>query len=368
MTKFLNISTDTTLGGASPSDSTVSSQKAVKTYVDGKTLDSLSNVTISSPTAGQNLTYDATNQVWKNTSTSATVAWGGVTGNIADQTDLQNALDGKQGLLGGGTSGTVLTNSGTAGTVNATTLATVATSGSYTDLTNKPTIPTVNNATLTITQGGVSKGTFTANASSDTTIALDAGTTYTAGDGIDITSNVITATGTKNKNTAAGATNPVYDWVGTLAEYTAQAVATNHPDWICLITDDCEATAYQAYTQSQCNNLFVQKGHEVIAFQAPTAQNNYTWYRKYADGWVEQGGYSASTGSWGTTTINLPVQMRDVYYTLTIGGDGASADFTNNATATVRGGSRSSVTARTTTNFQCQSNNIVTWQVSGMAA
>ena len=40
---------------------------------------------------------------------------------------------------------------------------------------NKPTIPTVNNATLTITQGGVSKGTFTANASSDVTIALDAG-------------------------------------------------------------------------------------------------------------------------------------------------------------------------------------------------
>lgn len=36
-------------------------------------------------------------------------------------------------------------------------------------------IPTVNNATLTITQGGVSKGTFTANASSDVTIALDAG-------------------------------------------------------------------------------------------------------------------------------------------------------------------------------------------------
>lgn len=53
--------------------------------------------------------------------------------------------------------------------------ATVATSGSYNDLSNKPTIPTVNNATLTITQGGVSKGTFTANASTDVTIALDAG-------------------------------------------------------------------------------------------------------------------------------------------------------------------------------------------------
>lgn len=36
-------------------------------------------------------------------------------------------------------------------------------------------IPTVNNATLTITQDGTTKGTFTANASSDVTIALDAG-------------------------------------------------------------------------------------------------------------------------------------------------------------------------------------------------
>ena len=100
-------------------------------------------------------------------------------------------------------------------------LATVAATGSYNDLLNKPSIPaaqvnsdwnaasgvaqilnkptiptvptnisaftndsgyitasdlpTVNNATLTITQGGVSKGTFTANASSDVTIALDSG-------------------------------------------------------------------------------------------------------------------------------------------------------------------------------------------------
>lgn len=34
MTKFLNISTDTTLGGSSASDEVVSSQKALKTYID----------------------------------------------------------------------------------------------------------------------------------------------------------------------------------------------------------------------------------------------------------------------------------------------------------------------------------------------
>ena len=55
-------------------------------------------------------------------------------------------------------------------------LSDVATSGDYNDLKNKPVIPTVpavNNATLTITQGGTTKGTFTANASSDVTISLE---------------------------------------------------------------------------------------------------------------------------------------------------------------------------------------------------
>lgn len=48
-------------------------------------------------------------------------------------------------------------------------LATVATSGSYNDLSNRPTIPTVNNATLTIQKNGSTVKTFTANASSNVT-------------------------------------------------------------------------------------------------------------------------------------------------------------------------------------------------------
>ena len=56
--------------------------------------------------------------------------------------------------------------------VNPSSLATVATSGSYNDLSNKPTIPTVNNATLTIKRNGTSVGTFTANASTDKAIDI----------------------------------------------------------------------------------------------------------------------------------------------------------------------------------------------------
>ena len=60
--------------------------------------------------------------------------WGGITGTLADQTDLKTALDGKQDTI---TSSNKLPASLVSG------LATVATSGSYNDLTNKPTIPTV---------------------------------------------------------------------------------------------------------------------------------------------------------------------------------------------------------------------------------
>lgn len=44
MTKFFNISTDTSLGGNSPSDSTVCSQKAIKNYIDTHSGGSVSSV------------------------------------------------------------------------------------------------------------------------------------------------------------------------------------------------------------------------------------------------------------------------------------------------------------------------------------
>lgn len=60
------------------------------------------------------------------------------------------------------------------GKADVSSLATVATSGSYNDLSNKPTIPTVNNATLTIQENGTSVGTFTANSSTNTTVNITA--------------------------------------------------------------------------------------------------------------------------------------------------------------------------------------------------
>ena len=69
-----------------------------------------------------------------------------------------------------GTLENALSTKGYATTSN---LATVATSGSYSDLSNKPTIPTVNNATLTIQHNGTTVNTFTANASTNKTANIE---------------------------------------------------------------------------------------------------------------------------------------------------------------------------------------------------
>ena len=109
----------------------------------------------------------------------------------------------------------------------------------------------------------------------------------------------------------------------------------------------------------------VVKGHEVIAFQAPTSNNNYTWYRKYADGWVEQGGYMV--GSSATVyTVNLPITMADTNYTV-------MATLRSN-TVSGGGGAWANANAYSTTQIQIVQDYKDTWvgrgsywTVSGMA-
>lgn len=48
----------------------------------------------------------------------------------------------------------------------------------------------------------------------------------------------------------------------------------------------------------------------VVDYQAPTAQNNYTWYRKYKSGWVEQGGIDT------TSYVTFPITMANTNYTV----------------------------------------------------
>ncbi len=76
----------------------------------------------------------------------------------------------------------------------------------------------------------------------------------------------------------------------------------------------------------------------VIESQLPTAENNYTWYRKYKSGWVEQG-IQRLTFTTSEQTATLPVTMADTNYScwvtkLTLNGNFAYAWV--NTTSTVK--------------------------------
>lgn len=109
------------------------------------------------------------------------------------------------------------------------------------------------------------------------------------------------------------------------------------------------------------------KADAVIDYQEPTSANNYTWYRLYASGWVEQGGvYNTNSGTSGVLTISLPITMLDTNYTI-----GVSVFSYNNNNPCI-------VNTRTpsTTNFIIVTKdhnggaygNKGFWQVSGIAA
>ena len=103
----------------------------------------------------------------------------------------------------------------------------------------------------------------------------------------------------------------------------------------------------------------------VVESQEPTAENGYTWYRKYKSGWVEQGGYMPDTTN-AYVTVTLPIEMLDSYYNANVSGlYNSDSNFSAKCFT---------CSDRTTVSFKFFATNVTTggtgntWQVSGMSA
>lgn len=98
----------------------------------------------------------------------------------------------------------------------------------------------------------------------------------------------------------------------------------------------------------------------VIAAQLPTAENNYTWYRKYKSGWVEQGGIVNDRQG----AVTLPLEMANTSYTIQILGTFTTG--TLPSTAEINPYAKSI----TTTGMFIYTNHAdkLIWTVSGIAA
>lgn len=105
------------------------------------------------------------------------------------------------------------------------------------------------------------------------------------------------------------------------------------------------------------------KADAVIDFQLPTAENNYTWYRKYKSGWVEQGGITAKNIS--SVDALLPIEMANTNYhvniTIETGGTGGGGCDKAHAVG-VRSTTYIHIDMVASANYQ------TLWEVKGMAA
>lgn len=163
----------------------------------------------------------------------------------------------------------------------------------------------------------------------------------------------------------ASASNAIYG-----ASNTVQPQSVRYRAMIQLFisaTDEAAATCAAVTSQVAANTSAIAGADYVVESQLPTAQNNYTWYRKYKSGWVEQGGlnHTISLNSSGyDNMIDLPITMTDTNYsalailTGSYGSRSIGHNTGNSTTTQVCIGGYASAAGTSAIN----------WQVSGVAA
>ena len=109
----------------------------------------------------------------------------------------------------------------------------------------------------------------------------------------------------------------------------------------------------------------------LVAFQAPSSANNWTWYRKYASGWVEQGGQATiaaqNTNTQLFTDVNLPITMANQAYMVNVAfvtDGGNTTGLRNNS----NGRGTTKLTIGTYSTSGISNSYMVAWEVKGMAA
>lgn len=335
---------------------------------------------VPAPAAGDQGKFLQGDGTWANP-TAATV-WGNITGTLSDQTDLQSALNAKQDTLTAGTNITITSN-----TISATDTTYTGSDGitlTGTNFTNsgvRSVASGTTNGTISVNTGGTTAdvaitglGSAAYTASSAYATSAQGGKADTAVQPGDLVNYVTTNTtqtisGTKTFTANSYIKNTALDNTVAPSAYTERLLIFTDKNNVRISSVGCSvnsgSTTVRSYisasktisgTAQYCNiaayidssgNKWTEaptpaasdnstkiattawcRGHGIlIASQMPTSSNNYTWYRKYSDGWVEQGGIQTGSvtvthgGANSLGTVNLPVAMADSNYFATAAGN-----------------------------------------------
>ncbi len=121
-------------------------------------------------------------------------------------------------------------------------------------------------------------------------------------------------------------------------------------------TDTAVATCNQVLADVSALN----QGDYVIETQLPTEDNNYSWYRLYKSGWVEQGKFRNMMDAGANVTCMLIIPMKDTNYFVT-------GVYDTNTTA-ISSLSRIGVGTKTTQSFQMRTEGgQYSWEVKGFS-
>lgn len=101
----------------------------------------------------------------------------------------------------------------------------------------------------------------------------------------------------------------------------------NHSHDEYATNDDLTALDARVDTLENTETVLPENYDYVVEFQKPMLSNNYTWYRKYKSGWVEQGGTidKGSNVRDISSMITLPIEMADIFYSVSLSGYNTSA-------------------------------------------
>ena len=354
MTKFLNISTDTTLGGNAPSDELAVSQKAIKTYVDNH--GGGSGLPDQTGHAGEFLTTDGTDASWSDTIgyhpdlfdvkwadhilndvqwlRADTFSWQAGSVYQAAYQHLADDITGKT-LQSETISGTTIQfyladdghkicpaseESNVVSVYNATGVAwyyildTVnqrfklpRTKFGFTGI--RSGVGGFVNAGLPNITGQVSG----ANAYGKYAGFQDATGAFYADDNGSVVESGASGSKARTLHIDASRSSSIYG-----NSNTVQPKATEM--YLYFYVGQFTQTALENTAGVVTEDFNELNAHKVIAFQEPTSANNWTWYRKYADGWVEQGGNATlpqqSANTSASATLNLPIAMQNSNYSV----------------------------------------------------
>lgn len=120
----------------------------------------------------------------------------------------------------------------------------------------------------------------------------------------------------------------LYFYVGNFEQSALEQTAGLSAELFNGKADTSSVQALESRTDALESRTDVLEEHDyVVASQKPTSANNYTWFRKYKSGWVEQGGrqYGELTAvygeaiSFGIITLPVPMSNGNSYYAGAIG-------------------------------------------------